>query len=227
MKGVIGCVALALLLVAAGVIFVAVSRLEGRLADAHEQAATLQFDQAQQSVDAAVEYSGYTDWVPRLGGELRQEIRVRQAALQYWQRKYDALVAEQPPAAANSESLVDLQLVVANAAFRVGQAQATTRAEQVEALDDAVARYATVLRNGEWRRDAAFNYEYSARLRDEIAKGRKPAAVANKGETDLGFQGGPAAAVKERFEIYIPLEGGERSPTGGDAAKAPPGARKG
>jgi hypothetical protein len=227
MKGVIGFVALALLLVAAGVIFVSVSRLEGRLADAHEQAATLQFDQAQQSVEAATGYAGYTDWVPALGDEFRQEIRVRQASLQYWQRQYDALVAEPPPAA-DSEFLVDLQLVVANAAFRAGQARAANRAELLEALDDAVARYATVLRNGTWRRDAAFNYEYSARLRDEIAKGRaKAPPVSEKEETDLGIQGGPSPAAKQRFEIYIPLENGESSPAGGDAAKAPPGARKG
>ena len=147
----------------------------------------------------------------------------------YWQRQYDAVVAEQRAPAAEDEPSVDLQLVVANAAFRAGQARARDRAAQLEALDEAVARYATVLRNGAWRRDAAYNYEYSARLREEVAKGRKPTAtpVPKTEETNLGLLGGPSPAAKERFEIYIPLENEERSPAGGDAGKVPPGARKG
>ncbi len=94
MKGFVGFLAVALLLAVAGTVCVTVSRLEGHLADVHEQAATSQFDRAQQSLDAAGAYVGYASWMPGLGNQFRREIRVRQAALQYWQRKYDALVPD-------------------------------------------------------------------------------------------------------------------------------------
>ncbi len=155
-------------------------------------------------------------------------MRVRQAALRYWQDEFDSLAPGQADAAAaEDEPPADLQLVVANAGYRAGLAQAKDRAATQQALDAAVARYGTVLRADTWLRDAAYNYEYTARFRDDVAKGRR-AAVPEKGaDVDLGEQGAPTAATKERFELYIPLDSGDSRPTGGDAAKAPPGTRKG
>lgn len=228
MKGFSVFVLAALILAAAGALCVAVSRIEGHLADAHEQTATLQFERAQQSLDAAAGYVGMADWVPVLGSAFRDEMRVRQAALRYWQDEFDTLVPSQADAAtAEDEPPADLQLVVANAGYRAGLAQAKNRAATQQALDAAVARYGTVLRADTWLRDAAYNYEYTARLRDDVAKGRR-AAVPEKGaDVDLGQQGAPNATARERFELYIPLDSGDSRPTGGDAAKAPPGTRKG
>lgn len=224
MKGLIGFVAGALVLTAVGMVCLAVWRIEGSFADVREQTATLQFERAQQSLDAAAQYVEYVDWVPRLGSDFRDDVRLRQAVLQYWQRNYDALIAQ--PVEPNTTG--DLQLVIANAAYRDGQAHATNRASTLEALDDAVASYATVLRNAPWHPDAAFNYEYIVRLRDEITKGRRPPAPRPEAEdTELGLQGEPAATARGKFEIYIPLDKGESQPVGGDAGKAPPGARKG
>jgi hypothetical protein len=231
MKGLIGFLAGALILTAVGATCVAVSRIEGSLADVREQTATLQFQRAQQSLDNAATYVGYVERVPRLGTEFRDQIRLRHAVLQYWQRNYDALIAQPAePGTIGEAPIADLQLIVANAAYRDGQAHATNRAATLEALEDAVASYATVLRNAPWHPDAAFNYEYAARLRDEITKGRRPPAPrpeSGEKDTELGFEGEPAAAAKDKFEIYIPLDSGESTPAGGDAGKAPPGARKG
>ena len=228
MKGFAGFLVAALILAAVGAVCVAVSRIEGHLADVHEQTATLQFDRAQQSLDAAGDYVGYTRWVPVLGNAFRNDIRFRQAALQYWQDEFDSLTASQEDAApGEDEPPVELQLVVANAGFRTGLAQAKNRAGMLQALDAAVARYGMVLRAGTWLRDAAFNYEYTARLREDVAKGRRATVPARGEDNDLGVQGMPAATTRDRFELYIPLDNEERSPAGGDAAKAPPGARKG
>jgi hypothetical protein len=229
MKGLIGFLAGALILTAVGATCVAVSRIEGSLADVREQTATLQFEQAQRSLDTAAHYVGYVDWVPQLGSDFRAQVGLRHAVLQYWQRDYDALISQPPESSASGQAPVaDLQLVVANAAYRDGQVHATNRAATLEALEDAVASYATVLRNAPWHADAAFNYEYVARLRDEITKGRRPPAPRPESEdTDLGMQGGPAATARQKFEIYIPLDKGESQPVGGDAGKAPPATRKG
>jgi hypothetical protein len=227
MKVFAGFLAATLVLTAIGGICLAVWRIEGSLAGVHDQTATLQFARAQESLDAAERYVGYTTWVPRLGNDFRDQIRIRQAVLQYWQGNYDALVAQGSTRDEAGEApAVDLQLVVANAAYRDGQAHATNRAETLRALDEAVAVYATVLRNASWRRDAAFNYEYAARLRDEITKGRRPASPQAP-ETDLGLQGQPTSSGNQKFEIYIPLDSGDSRPAGGDAGKTPPGTRKG
>ena len=229
MRGLIGFLAGALILAAVGAICLAVWRIEGSLADVREQTATLQFDRAQESLDGVAKYVNYVGWVPRLGTEFRDQINLRHAVLQYWQRNYDALIAQPAePSASGEAPIVDLQLVVANAAYRDGQAHATNRAATLQALDDAVAGYATVLRNAAWHPDAAYNYEYAVRLRDEITKGRRPPAPrAESADTELGLQGGPATTARQKFEIYIPLDNGESRPADGDAAKAPPGARKG
>lgn len=229
MRGLIGLLAGALILTAVGAICITVWRIEGYLADVREQTATLQFERAQESLDAAEKYVGYAEWVPPLGSDFRDQIRVRQAVLQYWQGNYDALISQPVgPNAAEEARKVDLQLVVANAAYRDGQAHATNRASTLEALEDAVAGYATVLRNAPWHPDAAYNYEFAVRLRDEITKGRRPPAPRPEAEdTELGLQGEPAATAGGKFEIYIPLDNGESRPVGGDAGKAPPGARKG
>src|SRR5918996_352565 len=201
MRGLIGLLAGALILTAVGGICIAVWRIEGYLADVREQTATLQFERAQESLDAAGTYVGYAEWVPRLGSDFRDQLRVRHAVLQYWQRNYDALISQPAePDATRDAPMVDLQLVVANAAYRDGQAHATNRAATLRALDEAVAGYAAVLRNA-WHPDAAYNYEYAARLRDEITKGRRPPAPrADADDTELGLQGEPAATARQKFE---------------------------
>ncbi|MNC84655.1 hypothetical protein D3C83_02140 [compost metagenome] len=133
------------------------------------------------------------------------------------------------PVAAVDESNPDLQLVVANAAYRAGLARAKERTETLQALNDAVNGYAVVLRNDRWNEDAAHNYEYVVRLRDEMAKGRRqPPPPQPQQGGDLGESGAPSpATTTSGFEIYVPLEGNERTPEGGEAGKADAKQRKG
>ena len=78
-----------------------VARLENHMADAQQQLSTLQYDAARESLAEASKYSDHSRWVPFLGRDERQEIRARNAALQYWKKEYDALVpAQAEPVAA-------------------------------------------------------------------------------------------------------------------------------
>jgi hypothetical protein len=156
-------------------------------------------------------------------------VRARKAALQYWQRQYDALVPKQPePVSAVDETNVELQLVVANAAFRVGPSRAKDRDALVQALDEAASGYLTVLKNNTWHEDAAYNYEYVIRLRNDVAKGRRPPAEPKDDQGDFGESGAPSDATNSSgFKIYIPLEGEEKNPEGGEAGKAGAKDRKG
>ena len=98
-----------------------------------------------------------------------------------------------------------------------------------QALEEAAAGYLTVLKNNTWHPDAAFNYEYIIRLRDQAAKGSQPPPPQkNEEESDNGESGAPTPATsQEGFQIYIPLEQGEKNPTGGEAGKSSAKERKG
>ena len=213
-----------------GAAFLGVARLEGHMADAGQHLSTLQYAPAQESLTAAEQDANNARFVPWLGSDARQEIRARQAAVQYWQRKYDTVLpAGAEPVAAVDDQNVELQLVVANAAYRVNQTQFKDKQSTIKALEEAAAGYLTVLKNNTWHPDAAFNYEYLIRLRDQAAKGSQPPPPQkNEEESDNGESGAPTPATsQEGFQIYIPLEQGEKNPTGGEAGKASAKERKG
>ncbi len=213
-----------------GFAFIGVARLEGHMADAGQQLSTLQYEAAQESLAAADQYSNHSRFVPFIGSDARQEIRARQAAVQYWQRQYDVVLpAGAEPVSAVDEDNVELQLVVANSEFRVKQTEFKDKGSTVKALEEAAAGYLTVLKNNTWHPDAAFNYEYIIRLRDQAAKGSQPPPPQkNEEESDNGESGAPTPATsQEGFQIYIPLEQGEKNPTGGEAGKSSAKERKG
>jgi hypothetical protein len=208
-----------------------VARLEGHMADAQQRLSTLQYDSAKESLTEAAQYADHARWVPWLGRDERQEIRARNAALQYWKKEFDVLVpAQAEPVAAVGDDNVELQLVVANAAYRMGQGRSKDKAATMKALEEAAAGYLTVLKNNTWHTDAAFNYEYIVHLRDELAKGKQPPQPPKdqSEESDNGESGAPSPATTSKgFQIYIPLEQGEKNPSGGEAGKAAAKERKG
>ena len=229
MKTITGFLIAALLFVIVGMVSLTAARLQRHMADAQERVATQQYAGAQESLEAAEGYLEYAQWVPWVGSRTLQEVRARKAALLYWQGKYEAVLpAQAEPVAAVDESNADLQLVVANAAFRVGPTRAKERADLLQALNEAANGYAIVLKNDTWQEDAAHNYEYVVRLRDLVAKGqRAPMPPPDKG-ADLGESGAPSPATSLKgFEIYVPLEGNEKSPEAGEAGKAEAKQRKG
>ena len=120
--------------------------------------------------------------------------------------------AQAEPVAAVGDDNVELQLVVANAAYRLGQGRSKDKAATMKALEEAAAGYLTVLKNNTWHTEAAFNYEYIVRLRDELAKSGKQPPQPPKDQTeesDNGESGAPSPATTSKgFQIYIPLGAG-------------------
>lgn len=231
MKSFLAFVIAALLLAAFGAACLGVAQLETHMADAQQRVSTLQYDAAKESLAEASQYADHARWVPVLGHDERKEIRAREAAVQYWQKEYEAIVPSQAePVAAVGDENVELQLVVANGAYRLGQAQSKDKTSTIKALDEAAAGYLTVLKNNTWHPDAAFNYEYIVRLREEMAKGKNPPQPPKdqSQDADNGESGAPSPATSSKgFQIYIPLEQGEKNPAGGEAGKAAPKERKG
>lgn len=231
MKSFLAFVIAALVLAVLGGACLGVARLETNMADAQQRLSTLEYTKAKASLDEASLYADHARWVPVLGRDERKEIRARDAALQYWQKQYEAIVPNQAePVAAVGDENVELQLVVANGAYRLGQGRSKDKPTTLKALDEAAAGYLTVLKNNTWHSDAAFNYEYIVRLRDELAKSRNPPQPPKdqSQDADNGESGAPSPATSSKgFQIYIPLEQGEKNPAGGEAGKAAPKERKG
>ena len=231
MKSFLAFIIAALVLAVAGAACLGVAHLETNMADAQQRVSTLQYEDAKASLEDAKQYADRARWVPWLGHDERQEIRAREAAVQYWEKKYDAVVpAQAEPVAAVGDASVELQLVVANGEYRLGQMQSKDKTSTMKALDQAAAGYLTVLKNNTWHPDAAFNYEYIVRLRDELAKGKNPPQPPKdqSQDADNGESGAPSPATSSKgFQIYIPLEQGEKNPAGGEAGKAAPKERKG
>jgi hypothetical protein len=130
--------------------------------------------------------------------------------------------------AAHEERLMTFQeslpatslLETANADFRKAQKQAHVLG--VEGLDRLLQAYASALRNEPFNRDAAYSYEYVARLRDQVARTRRPPASNTTstpvtpddlpdGPTLHGRPGAhPSDSPGEEFEIVTPMDYGER-----------------
>ena len=227
MKGITGYLVAAAVAVLLGAGCLSIGRLDRDLALAQENVATISYDEPAATYDVAERYLEYASRLPWVGNGPVNDVRARKAALKYWQRQYREIVPQQPdPVGSIPSDNVDLQLVVADAVYRTGQAQATNRESQMMAIDAGINGYLTVLKNAAPREEAAYNYEYLVRLRDEFdKKGPKPAKAEEKGPD--GTAGSPPDAQSEpEFKIYVPLEPGERKNEGA-AGKAPPARRKG
>jgi hypothetical protein len=182
------------------------------LATRHEQSALLQDDALPRP----------SRWRASLERVLDPTTGPHRLARDYWNARYDALTAD---LVVNDADPVVL-LTAANAAFRKAQNAAEGRAPSVERLDQTLQAYAAALKNGGFDRDAAYNYEFVARLRDNIARskpGQAPAPLLAPpsparssgalpaGQTIHGRPGThPPNTRGEDFEVLTPMDYGER-----------------
>jgi hypothetical protein len=230
MKGMFGFLVGALVLAGLGLVLVAIGRFERDMADAQQYAATEQYAAANDRLADAQQYASYGRWVPRVGSTATNDVRARQAALAYWQRNYEAVLPrDSDPVGGVEGGNLALQTIVANAAYRAGQASAHDRATTLQAYDEAIGGFQTVLKNEEWNEDAAFNYEFLIRERDLFAKGRAKQSQQKPpdGKGQFGNSGAPQqAGSTKKFEIYVPLNGNERTKAG-EAGKGTTTTRKG
>ena len=136
---------------------------------------------------------------------------------EYWRGQYDRVAAAPDTSAdANAERL----LVAANASFRASQQNPRSRQDQIQQLDVVLQNYATALKAPTYLPDAAYNYEYVARLRESLSKPRAatlpPPEMPTAGDlpggpTIHGRPGGPPPSSKgEEFQILTPQEFGDR-----------------
>ena len=228
MKAIAGYLFTALGLALVGAVCLAAGRLDRDMAHAQQSVQALKYDEADQTFATAEQYFEYGRRLPWIGDGPVNDVRTRRAALRYWQGQYGAIISQQPDSGSGLQAdNIGLQLVVANAVYRAGQTQAKDRQTTLEALDAGIQAYLTVLKNATRQDDAAYNYEYLVRLRDDILKGRGKPGL-NREPSDPHGRGGGSLETGDlsKFKIYIPLELEERDRAGG-AGKVGPIKRKG
>lgn len=206
----------------AGVLFTAAwlswseARLAARVADARQRMATLQF----QVDDSLTPSASLSDYLPGEAGSLSDDIRRIRARVAYWIGSYDDVIDER-----TEEVDAEVLWTKANAAFRASRrGPAAPQQEQVQRLDGVLQAYADVLKASPRHVEAAYNYEYVSRVRDQIAS-RVPgktvsapgAAIRPRpgdlpdGNTIHGVPGGPPPDAKtEEFQVIAPMEYGDR-----------------
>ena len=216
MKTVVTRLIVAIVLSAAAWLSWSEARLAARVADARQQMATLQF----QVDDTLTPAASISDYLPGEQGSLSSDIRRIRARVAYWIGGYDDVMEEK-----SQELDPEVLLTAANAAFRASEREAAApQTQRVQQLDGVLQAYAAVLKASPRHADAAYNYEYVTRVRDEVAsrvpgktapvavaKGRGRAGDLPEGNTIHGRPGGPPPdAPTEKFQVIAPMEYGDR-----------------
>ena len=215
-------VLLAVAVMAVGLALWISGRVQGRGVSAQRTFLTMQYAPPLDQYDA-LERS--TRFVPEVGGVARWRagLRAQRAASQYWLGRYPELTAPGQAvsnsggaATGNPEHL----LLIANAAYReaAGDLNDQTPPERF----DGIARlYLDALEGDAELVDAAYNYEYVVRLRNQIVRDRT--ARRRPRPTDAGdgrgvapsLHGTPGAAPPDaglkEFKVIVPQRPEERS----------------
>ena len=181
MKNTVGRFVVALLALGLGLAGWSEARSARGMAGAYEQLATFRFDPGRR-VEAPL--------LDRAAASVRgaaDEPRRQQAAAEYWLGRYDLLTAGGSPGAGSDRAAsADPQVlfVTANAAFRALGPVTAPNHTHLPRLDNVLAAYAAVLKADPAHADAAYNYEFVARIREVAA--RIPPPAPPKGDSREG-----------------------------------------
>ena len=192
------------------------STLAARVASAKQEIATLNHD----DLDALAPRAALSDYLPGERRRLSDDIRIAKATVSYWLGRYGAVTADTTDGEADAAIL----LTAANAAFREAERDAAVGPAAVQRLDGVLQAYASALKASPRNSEAAYNYEYVARIRDEVARSPQgriakvppPKGPVMGGDLPAGatIHGGPGApppdAKMEELETIMPMEYGDR-----------------
>jgi hypothetical protein len=218
--------ALVLFIVGAGLL--AVGRLQQAIVAGGQQMLTLRYDAVPRE-HARMEQSRIAGALPWLS-KMLADIREQRMTSRYWAREYSSLPVEHDVEGAVLDRDPAILLIAADAAFRRVRAESGDRAA-VERLNDVLGQYAEVLRRAPMF-DAAYNYEFVARTRDQLARAKGPAAPRETPRTSNaalpatihGRPGGaPERSDTREFKILVPQRTDERNqqPDAGTGKKKP------
>ena len=215
MKSSAGRIVCALVLLSLAAIAFAEARWVRHAADTHERLATFR----EERVDA----DSTRRLLPAVIVGAEGEDTVTTAKAEYWRGRYDAL--GRLSAETDRDPDPEVLLLAANAAYRRAERERLPRQAQREELEAVLQAYASALKASRFVPDAAYNYEFVARMRESLGRSRPSGAAPSPapksaaarpsdlppGPTIHGAPGGPPPGTKgEQFEILTPMEFGDR-----------------
>ena len=226
MKTVVSELVVAVVFVALGSALWIANAWERRAARADEALVTLRYE------EPAVQYAGLENTMQPARGvpwfdELAAGVRERRAVAQYWQST--DVAPDRDPA---------VVFVVANATYRAAERE-RDKVMMTRRLDDALKQYAEALKASPDNEDAACNYEYAVRVKNNLVKAKEVTAKAAsvpplEGELPIGptIHGRPGAPPKGtdmgQFKVIMPMRPDERKEAKPeDAGKPAPRGRRG
>jgi hypothetical protein len=240
MKSFLTRLVFALVFFALGGAFLTASRLERRTAAAHQMLEMLRYAEPASEYDDIEQSVGYVSRVPWLTTALLSDVRAHHETADYWQAKYESLTPERDATGGLVEHDPHRLFLAANAAFRGAQRATADRAGIVRQLDEVLKGYVDVLKNSAGHLDAAYNFEYVARLRDSVVRARgtavklQPSTEEGGASGDLpagptlhGHPGAPPPGVSmAQFKMVVPMRPDERKEQP-EAGRGPAKVRKG
>ena len=219
MKSFLAYTSVALLLFLVGRNLWTFGKMERKVAEADKQLITLHYAVPMSDYDSIERSARYTRALPWVANLLR-EVRTLRATSEYWDRKYEALDLPRDSTGASLEQDPRIMFLAANAAYRSAKIKpGDPRAEKQ--LDEISADYAEVLKRDPANQEASFNYEFVARMRENLARA---ATAKSSSKTDTaaiapartavvtinGRQGAPPEANMTPFKTVVPKSGEER-----------------
>jgi hypothetical protein len=221
----------AAVLAIAGAVLIATGQAERRLLDARRDFATLRFDRARAAAADIGEPGVLARWLPGVAARLTGA-REQRGAAAYWAAR-EGGATEHAPAAGRGETDPRLLLVAANRKYRGVDFKREQR-QLLQDLREVVDAYGDVLKHGPWQFDAAYNYQYVARVRAVIARrapGRAAAELPAPLEPPLrtihGRSGAESPGLQtNEFKVIVPHQSDERREEQ-EAGKSAPRSRKG
>jgi len=228
MKASAGYLVVAAIVAIIGGVVLRAGLLDREMARVDEHLVASEYEHVKPVLDDAERFYGYASRLPWLGSGSLHDVRARKAAVQYWQRQYGALTAGDDPVGRVPPEDTELQFLVASAVYRENAGRAKDKTAMIGAADAGIAAYLAVLKNTPRNRDAAYNYEYLVRLKDELTKGRRKAlAMADTDPHGVPGKKEERGDSKE-FKTYVPHDSKElEKGTGAEAGKADPIKKKG
>jgi len=173
--------------------------------------------------------------IPRIFEAVRSDLQVRRSRVSYMRQDYAVIIEETAATGENEKTLShSLRFIRANARYRAITGE-QRRDKVIQGLGESIRDYARILEADPTFTDAAFNYEFLLMLRNDIAGGRRPAHLKQKGaqgaqpdqqKSIYGEQGAePASKAPQKMKVLVPKEGDEdpnkrgQEPSKGSATK--------
>lgn len=213
MKSVAGYVVAAIVLAGVGGVCWLAGGAERQVAASQAELVTMRYEAASMR-DGTDRQLAYARRLPGIGRALDEDARGGRATAEYWLARYDAL-KKAPSGSGDAEVDSQLLLLAANAGYRAVQDETVDRPTALGHLNEVIKNYSDVMKRSPDLTDAAFNYEFAVRRRDELARQRGAAPVkigfAGLAPTIHGRPGGPPKGVNmSQFKVLVPKRSDER-----------------